>query len=76
MANLNPTTSATIIDFAAARRRRAQKPEPPEPFRPAGALRNVLDPPEHRDHPAWPVLALERCACWRAAGGTKFDFVK
>jgi len=42
MANLNPTTSATIIDFAAARRRRAQKPEPPEPFRPAGALRNVL----------------------------------
>jgi len=60
MANLNPTTSATIIDFAAARRRRAQKPEPPEPFRPAGALRKGLDPSEHKDHPAWPVLALER----------------
>jgi len=74
MANLNPTTSATIIDFAAARRRRAQKPEPPEPFRPAGALRNVLSPPQHMDHPAWPVLALERCAGWPAAGGTKFEF--
>lgn len=60
MANLNPTTSATIIDFAASRRRRAQKPEPPEPFRPAGALRNVLDLSEHKDHAAWPVLALER----------------
>jgi len=60
MANLNPTPSATIIDFVAARRRRAQKPEPPEPFRPAGALRNVLDPPEHKDPPAWSGLALER----------------